>query len=50
MLTHVHHINFLVQDLEEAVARYKALLGVNRSSFILDELPTRNVDIARVKL
>ena len=50
MLTHVHHINFLVQDLEEAVARYKALLGVNRSSFIFDELPTRNVDIARVKL
>jgi len=50
MLTHVHHINFLVHDLEEAVCRYKALLGVTRSCFIFDQLPARNVNIARVKL
>lgn len=48
MLTRVHHINFLVKDLEQAVARYQDILGVVLSQ--RDELPDRGVKIARARL
>jgi methylmalonyl-CoA/ethylmalonyl-CoA epimerase len=48
MLTRVHHINFLVKDLEQAVARYEDVLGVVLTE--RDELPDRGVKIARVRL
>lgn len=50
MLTHIHHINFIVRDLDASIERYKALLGVNDDAFLFDDLPARNVSIARIKL
>ena len=48
MLKRVHHINFLVKDLEQAVARYQDILGVDFAQ--RDELPDRGVKIARARL
>jgi len=48
MLTRVHHINFLVKDLEQAVSRYEEILGVVVTQ--RDVLPDRGVKIARVRL
>ena len=48
MISHIHHINFLVTDLDQAIERYEALLGEHR--FVRDELPQRSVLTARVKL
>ena len=48
MITHVHHINFIVHDLELAIARYQKLLGLDE--FILDPLKSRGVKTARIKL
>jgi len=45
MLTRLHHVNFLVKDLEQAVARYQDILGVVFTQ--RDELPDRGVKIAR---
>ena len=50
MITHIHHVNFLVKDLDHAVTRYQALLGADSGHFIFDELDARNVKIARIKL
>lgn len=50
MITHLHHINFLVNDLERAVEKYCALLGVESRVFQLDEIDGRGVKIARTKL
>ena len=44
----IHHINFLVNDINEGIARYRDLLGID--GFILDELPGRGVITARVAL
>ncbi|MDH5434143.1 MAG: VOC family protein [Gammaproteobacteria bacterium] len=41
----IHHINFIVKDLEEAVIKYKKLLG--GCEFIIDDLPQRKVKTAR---
>jgi methylmalonyl-CoA/ethylmalonyl-CoA epimerase len=41
----IHHINFIVKDLDSAVLRYKGILGGN--DFIKDELPGRGVITAR---
>jgi methylmalonyl-CoA/ethylmalonyl-CoA epimerase len=41
----IHHINFIVKDLDSAVLRYKAILGGNE--FIRDELSGRGVITAR---
>jgi len=46
MVKRVHHINFLVKNLEQAVDRYQQLLGVTITE--RDELPDRGVRIARV--
>lgn len=48
MIKRVHHINFLVKDLEQAVERYQKLLGITISQ--RDELPERGVKTARVRL
>jgi methylmalonyl-CoA/ethylmalonyl-CoA epimerase len=41
----IHHINFLVKDLNEAMKRYTQLLGGD--DFIVDDLPNRGVKTAR---
>ena len=48
MLTRLHHINFLVKDLDQAVSRYEEILGVVVTQ--RDVLPDRGVKIARVRL
>ncbi len=45
MLRNVHHINFLVADLDKAVERYKDLFGIE--SVEVEELPDRGVITAR---
>ena len=44
----IHHINFLVKDLDAAEQQYRALLGLGPA--IRDELPERNVLTARFRL
>jgi len=48
LITSIHHINFLVHDLEAAVERYRATLGL--AEFKIDTLNQRGVRTARVKL
>lgn len=48
MLTGVHHINFLVADLDKAVERYKDLFGLESVEFAI--LPDRGVATARFDL
>lgn len=48
MISHIHHINFLVQDLDLAIERYQTTL--NNGLFELDELPNRAVKTARIRL
>jgi methylmalonyl-CoA/ethylmalonyl-CoA epimerase len=44
----IHHINFLVKDLDAAEQRYRALLGLGPA--IREALPERNVLTARFRL
>lgn len=44
----IHHINFLVKDINEGISRYQALLGLG--DFIVDDLPGRGVITARIAL
>ena len=48
MITHIHHINFIVRDLGAATKHYSERL--NLSEFIYDELHQRAVKTARIKL
>lgn len=48
MITGIHHINFLVRDLDAAIARYEALL--DGAQFDIAELTERGVKTAKVKL
>lgn len=48
MLTGVHHINFLVADLDAAIERYKELFGLD--SIEVESLPDRGVVTGRFKL
>ena len=48
MITHIHHINFIVQDLESAISQFERLLGMQ--GFIKDSLEKRAVATARIKL
>ena len=48
MVTGIHHINFLVRDLDTAVERYRALLGI--SEVIYGDLAGRAVRTARFKV
>ncbi len=45
MIRNIHHINFLVQDLEAAIATYEKILGIPLAH--RDELPARGVRTAR---
>ena len=48
MLKRVHHINFLVTDLDKAVERYKDLFGLKSIEF--EMLPSRGAATARFDL
>jgi methylmalonyl-CoA/ethylmalonyl-CoA epimerase len=48
MLTGVHHINFLVSDLDAAIEKYKALFGLE--SIEVESLPERGVITGRFDL
>ncbi|MEH6582353.1 MAG: VOC family protein [Halioglobus sp.] len=47
-VTKIHHINFLVKDINEGVQRYSELFGIE--GFVLDTLPGRGVITARAAL
>jgi len=46
--TRIHHINFIVHDLDEAMARYERALGVD--PFVVVDHPTRNARVARSRV
>lgn len=48
MLKKVHHINFLVSDLEEASSRYRSIFGAEPGK--IEFLPERGVKVARFRL
>ncbi len=48
MFKRIHHINFVVRDLEHAVAQYENLSGVQFE--YIEDHPTRLVKTARIKL
>ncbi|MEH6549314.1 MAG: VOC family protein [Pseudomonadales bacterium] len=47
---HIHHINFLVRDLDAAVEKYTIILGQPKDAAQYNELPGRGVRMARFKL
>jgi len=48
MISHLHHINFIVHDLDQAVERYQHALGLG--DFIYGTLNKRGVVTARIKI
>jgi hypothetical protein len=48
MIKRIHHINFIVRDLEKALRRYKVLFGDPVSE--TESLPQRGVKLARFKV
>ncbi len=48
VLEGVHHINFLVADLDAAILRYKDLFGIDPMT--IESLPERGVRTARFRL
>jgi methylmalonyl-CoA/ethylmalonyl-CoA epimerase len=48
MLKSVHHLNFLVRDLEAAVARWRTLFGFDVA--LRESLPDRGVITARFRI
>lgn len=48
MIQHIHHINIVVKNLEDAIERYQRVLG--QGAPILAELPGRGVRTARFRL
>lgn len=46
-ISRVHHLNFLVRDLDAAIARYEAVLGLPVAR--VDALPERGVRTARFR-
>ena len=48
ILKNIHHLNFVVTDLDEAVLRYQEGLGLG--PFQRDDLPDRGVSTARVQI
>jgi methylmalonyl-CoA/ethylmalonyl-CoA epimerase len=45
MINKIHHINFIVKDIELAVEKYKSILGTD--NVVFDDLPGRGVKTAR---
>lgn len=48
MITRIHHINFIVENLDRAVTQYQKSLSLG--DFIFDSLEARAVKTARIKL
>jgi methylmalonyl-CoA/ethylmalonyl-CoA epimerase len=48
MIKQIHHINFIVRDLDSAIERYRALFGVPINA--PETLPQRGVRLARFRL
>ncbi|EED34744.1 glyoxalase family protein [Luminiphilus syltensis NOR5-1B] len=48
MIKGIHHINLLVRDLDDAVARYRAQLGLPEPEY--ERLPGRGVETARFRI
>ena len=48
VLKSIHHINFIVADLDTAVEAYRSMLGLG--PFEYEELPGRGVATARVRI
>jgi methylmalonyl-CoA/ethylmalonyl-CoA epimerase len=48
MVKRIHHINFLVHDLEAAIRRYQELLGV--TVYAREDLESRGVRLARFRV
>jgi methylmalonyl-CoA/ethylmalonyl-CoA epimerase len=48
MIRQIHHINFIVRDLDAAIERYRVLFGVSIGA--PEILPQRGVKLARFKL
>jgi len=48
MIKQIHHINFIVRDLDAAIERYRALFGAPISA--PETLPQRGVKLARFRL
>lgn len=48
MIKRIHHINFIVKDLEKAVCRYRVLFGDPVSE--METLPQRGIKLARFKV
>jgi len=48
MIKRIHHINFIVRDLDEAVKQYAKLLG--KPPGLVEELPERGVRLVRFKI
>ena len=44
----IHHINFIVENLEESISQYQALLGLG--SFEIEDLTSRGARTARINL
>ncbi|AEP31273.1 VOC family protein [Brumicola nitratireducens] len=47
MLTHIHHINFVVADLQKAIQYFQKLLSQQAT---IERLSERNVETARFKI
>lgn len=45
MINKIHHINFIVKDIDIAVEKYKSILATD--DVVLDDLPERGVKTAR---
>ena len=48
MVKGIHHINFLVRDLDAAITRYEQILGIPVTA--VEALPRRNVNTARFRV
>jgi methylmalonyl-CoA/ethylmalonyl-CoA epimerase len=48
MISRIHHINFIVRDLDAAIERYSALFGVQIGT--PEALPRRGVKLARFRV
>ena len=46
--TSIHHINFIVENLEESISQYQTLLGLG--SFEIEDLSARGARTARLNL
>jgi len=48
MISHIHHVNFVVKDVEQAILRYQNIL--NGANFEMNNLENRAILTARTKV